>query len=761
MADSTRRHSLAPGTGLMDAAPGPTVSHSAPLFSGYYEGSPTISDTGALPTPSSPPQQQQQQQPAAQASSNHTLPLTANNSSYSFSFCGSDAFGVNDLLDNDPAPTPPRPQQQQQQQQQSFVPSLNTTVNSTTSNVSTFISGPPAGTLPATALNPVALSAANLEYFYGIPTPSAPPRTPYATSSASNCSSNHQQQQQQSYPHHHGSVSGDSNHTASSFSHPSMEAAGVGGTGVLYPPQQIPTMVPMPPQMVTAVGGLGATTTSGHSNSSSSNNNNYNNSTSSVGGGNGGGAGVQKDVLAFMAAEQQQQKFVLQQRNVYMSGLPVDFRPSAFRAMCEVFGRIESSKLCMEADDANRCRGFGFVLFYDVDSANSCIASLNGKVMQGKTLQVRRADLSAAPQPLNPVTQRNRTGSGLVTPPTLAPMNSTNSGSASQNQMGSSNNNSGTPGPAATYTLFSPHPPGLTQGNQHPNAVPSSVLMSTLPFTFATPTMMGPGAVSTANTNSSNTNSNNAALVGQKSSAAGSSFPYSGPSASSSLGNSNTPTMVYPATSTMVPAMRNGVPIMQVFAPCPPPGASNMMSPQQQQQQQATLMSHTSMSRSDIATTPHTTTTPSSAGSSNMNLGFAAVPQMVTQQQQQQQQMQMPFQPQPPMHPPLQPQRPMAQNTNVTFYSTVDAAGSPLMPAVMSGGGSGNHNNNNNSNNMSAHLGGTQFNNGGGVGLPSSNAHPATNGSMYNPNVLMQDYLTATGLDTNASNSNIYYYLPQ
>lgn len=111
---------------------------------------------------------------------------------------------------------------------------------------------------------------------------------------------------------------------------------------------------------------------------------------------------LQKDVQAFFAAEQQQKKFVLQQRNVYMSGFPVSFRPSSFRAMCEVFGRIESSKLCMETDNSNRCKGYGFVLYYNAESAASCIASLNGKVMHGRPLQVRRADLSAAPQPIHP-----------------------------------------------------------------------------------------------------------------------------------------------------------------------------------------------------------------------------------------------------------------------------------------------------------------------------------------------------------------------
>lgn len=111
---------------------------------------------------------------------------------------------------------------------------------------------------------------------------------------------------------------------------------------------------------------------------------------------------------AFLAAQHQQLRLELQQRNVYISGLPANLRPSAFRAMCDVFGRIESSKLCMEGDNSNVCRGYGFVLFLSTESANACINSLNGKIMADKQLQVRRADLSAAPQPPQNPADRER-----------------------------------------------------------------------------------------------------------------------------------------------------------------------------------------------------------------------------------------------------------------------------------------------------------------------------------------------------------------
>jgi RNA recognition motif-containing protein len=658
---------MAPGSALLDAAPRSAVPSSSALLAGCYGRPSTISDSKALST-----QQQQQQQPLPpQGSSNHALPLTTNNSSYSFSFCGSDAFGVNDVADGESAGP--------QSQQPSALPRNNNTNSNNNAGGGT-TNGLNAGAIPGAALNSVVLSAATLEYFYGIPTPSAPPRTPYAASSASNGSSSHHQHQQNQ---RHASASRDSIHTASSA--------------------DVPTVPPRTSSLSTSAAAAAATTT-----------------TTAPSGG-----AIQKDVLAFMAAEQQQQKFVLQQRNVYMSGLPVDFRPSAFRAMCEVFGRIESSKLCMEADDASRCRGFGFVLFYDVDSANSCISSLNGKVMQGKTLQVRRADLSAAPQPLNPVTQRNRTGSGLVTPPSLPPIQA----------------NTSTAGMATAFPVFSPHPPTQRPGsnsnssnmanNAGHNTISPSIVMSTLPFTFATPTIMGPGPV---HSGSSNSNINNTALIPQKGSATGSSFLYGGPSASSSLGTSSTPTMVYPANATMVPAIHNGVPVVQLFASVPAPPAPNtgIINPPQQQQTQ--LVSHPSMSRSEPATSH--TATPSSAGSSNMNVVFSTAPQFVSQPQQQSQQLA--FQPQPPMHPPMQPQRPLTSGSNVAFYGTMDGQGPAIAPAVMAAAGMPNNTSNG--------------------GMYSMNNQ---NNSMYASSLLMQEYLAAAGLEPTASNSNIYYLFPQ
>ncbi|RNF14386.1 putative RNA-binding protein [Trypanosoma conorhini] len=92
----------------------------------------------------------------------------------------------------------------------------------------------------------------------------------------------------------------------------------------------------------------------------------------------------------------------LQRRNVYVSGLPETFRAAEFREMCQAFGRVEASKLCIDT----KCRpmkGYGFALFFEEGAAAKCIKHLNGHWLGGRTLQARLADVAATPAPLDPV----------------------------------------------------------------------------------------------------------------------------------------------------------------------------------------------------------------------------------------------------------------------------------------------------------------------------------------------------------------------
>lgn len=587
-----------------------------------------------------------------------STPALGGAGSFYFSFCGTDGLMIGDVSETNQSVTSANG---------ATTPLLSPATPSTPATGSgrpftnshanhTLVAAAPSSATVVSLMNPTQLASVNHEYFLGIPTPSAPSRTDYPGSSAtSNCSSaSHHQLQQAS--ERAASPLGANSSSAHSASLPR------------HSPHAMPVTAAQHP-------------------------------------GDDGNV-VQKDVLALMAAEQQQQKFVLQQRNVYMSGLPINFRPSAFRAMCGVFGRIESSKLCMEADDSSRCRGFGFVLFYDVESANSCISSLNGKVMQGRTLQVRRADLSAAPQPLHPVTQRNRTGSGLVSPPSLGTTPGTTQASVLP------------PHPAnAGFPFYSPHPPATMPVAANP------VVISSLPFTLATPTVGGPTTPMQM-------------VAANKSMSTNSSYPAnSNASVSSSLGASATPTVVYASNSSMLPGMRPGMPMMQLFTAMPPGSTPGAMVQQPQQPQ-------SSVSSRD-ALTPHTTT-PSSLASSGSRVAFTGPTARHSLQSQQQQQQQLPqhaipFKPQPPMQPPVQPQRPMSAGSRVPLYSGFDSVTSPpSMHAGRSiGGGAG----------ASATGAGAP---GSMVALPSCYSASGTAMSEY--------FLTA---DPNTSASNVFYFIPQ
>ncbi|KAG8341167.1 putative RNA-binding protein RBP10 [Trypanosoma vivax] len=92
----------------------------------------------------------------------------------------------------------------------------------------------------------------------------------------------------------------------------------------------------------------------------------------------------------------------IQRRNVYVSGLPETFSAADFRQLCQKFGRVEASKLCVDG----KCRptkGYGFALFFEEVGAMKCIQGLNGHPLNsGRPLQARLADHAATPAPLDP-----------------------------------------------------------------------------------------------------------------------------------------------------------------------------------------------------------------------------------------------------------------------------------------------------------------------------------------------------------------------
>jgi RNA recognition motif-containing protein len=99
---------------------------------------------------------------------------------------------------------------------------------------------------------------------------------------------------------------------------------------------------------------------------------------------------------AFVESEDPRKKESIVQRNVYISGLPSYMQSSEFRELCQRFGRVEASKLCVEGP-SNPTKGYGFVLYYSEASAAACIKELSGSYLNGRCLQARLADTHATP----------------------------------------------------------------------------------------------------------------------------------------------------------------------------------------------------------------------------------------------------------------------------------------------------------------------------------------------------------------------------
>ncbi|KPA83988.1 putative RNA-binding protein [Leptomonas pyrrhocoris] len=108
-------------------------------------------------------------------------------------------------------------------------------------------------------------------------------------------------------------------------------------------------------------------------------------------------APLQSPCVATADAEEDSHKHEeIIQRNVYISGLPSYMQSGEFRELCQRFGRVEASKLCVEGP-SNPTKGYGFVLYYSEESATACIKGLSGSYLNGRCLQARLADTHATP----------------------------------------------------------------------------------------------------------------------------------------------------------------------------------------------------------------------------------------------------------------------------------------------------------------------------------------------------------------------------
>jgi RNA recognition motif-containing protein len=76
--------------------------------------------------------------------------------------------------------------------------------------------------------------------------------------------------------------------------------------------------------------------------------------------------------------------------NIYVGNLSFDTTERDLESAFASYGAVQSVRLATDRD-TNRPRGFGFVEMSDSTEAQSAIAGLNGKELQGRLLTVNEA----------------------------------------------------------------------------------------------------------------------------------------------------------------------------------------------------------------------------------------------------------------------------------------------------------------------------------------------------------------------------------
>ena len=77
-------------------------------------------------------------------------------------------------------------------------------------------------------------------------------------------------------------------------------------------------------------------------------------------------------------------------KKIYVGNLNFSATEAALRSLFEAYGSVESVKLVTDRD-SGQPRGFGFVEMTTDAEAAKAINGLNGKVLEGRTLNVNEA----------------------------------------------------------------------------------------------------------------------------------------------------------------------------------------------------------------------------------------------------------------------------------------------------------------------------------------------------------------------------------
>jgi RNA recognition motif-containing protein len=78
-------------------------------------------------------------------------------------------------------------------------------------------------------------------------------------------------------------------------------------------------------------------------------------------------------------------------KKVFVGGLSWNTNDDMLRNAFEAYGSVDEAKVVSDRD-TGRSRGFGFVTFSDDEGAQQAIATMNGRQLDGRTLNVNAAE---------------------------------------------------------------------------------------------------------------------------------------------------------------------------------------------------------------------------------------------------------------------------------------------------------------------------------------------------------------------------------
>lgn len=96
-------------------------------------------------------------------------------------------------------------------------------------------------------------------------------------------------------------------------------------------------------------------------------------------------------MISFLQFNQKELKMTNHMANVFINYLPSDFTKENLETLCSRFGKIKSAKIMINLSTGNS-RGFGFVRFFNNQSAQQCVNHLNGYQIRKKKLIARLTD---------------------------------------------------------------------------------------------------------------------------------------------------------------------------------------------------------------------------------------------------------------------------------------------------------------------------------------------------------------------------------